>query len=750
MAIARIDSKRSTLALIAGVVVLSFVWAFFGLETTSAISNIAPDPAEYGDAGSPNRIRLSLSNIPSTRKVTQIKVPIYVSAPENANPASIRADVQLYDFYLTYGGTYSSYRVWFNDGAGGGVGQCLQGNGVLEVGNFSWSPDYNLWVSTAYTILRDTSCTSTGTEAYNAKIDFRMRIQNYSYTVPGNPERTVTSNGQVPEAGGNSWIAYAVPDANDENSDSYFFSTDARERGGGFANYTLAFATPCNITTATRASIVLYDLDHNDGDNNGGDVSVSVRDLTDPTADLQLTRSGSMGDNGTYWLTMTFQPNHRYQLRVNNIYYWNVLQYRLPYDNIAYVVGCDGPISGELSPLLDIDPTRTTIADGQQFTARFRANSTASATVPVTTEARIWYDRNRNNQFDAGDDEAWHVRTTDGSPDITQANTTSILKQRGVTVDAGRGGVICVSWRLIATTRAGVTVQTNTLVECMRIAQSPFVQVWGNDLRVGGRYGGDTTTTSTALIRTSLMQANSGQYFGSWAEYGVLSPGMVDGMASGSGLANGSTSSNQTAWNRLTFANSSDLVCPSAGGCFTDDGANMGTLPDVAGAIDGGVFSHITPTCPTGGTINTTLVTSSRIIRCSGTVTIAGDITMAPGPFTSERAVPQLIILADTINIQSGVQRVDAWLVANQTINTCANGPANLTLNDCNRPLTVNGPTIARTLLLRRTAGAGAVSASSYAERFNLRADTYIWAYNQAQYNTTMRTTHIRELAPRY
>jgi hypothetical protein len=159
-------------------------------------------------------------------------------------------------------------------------------------------------------------------------------------------------------------------------------------------------------------------------------------------------------------------------------------------------------------------------------------------------------------------------------------------------------------------------------------------------------------------------------------------------------------------------------------------------------------------------------------------------------------ALPQILIFADNVNITEGVTRVDAWLVVdNGTINTCsghkfgdsANGLIGLEANDagmrdayksygnCDKTLVINGPVYANHLSLMRTAGAfhsdaentsdGVLDRSVGANRddddkkkgavapaeiFNLRADAYIWAYNQAQRYSEAVVTYTRELAPRY
>ena len=156
-------------------------------------------------------------------------------------------------------------------------------------------------------------------------------------------------------------------------------------------------------------------------------------------------------------------------------------------------------------------------------------------------------------------------------------------------------------------------------------------------------------------------------------------------------------------------------------------------------------------------------------------------------------ALPQVLIFANNISIAENVTRVDAWLIANEgTINTCAGHNVNNVVardakqqyvnfgGNCDKTLVVNGPVYAHHMELLRTAGAnhgngdsladsltdddprerslGSTRSTSDARRgsaapaeiFNLRADAYIWAYNQAQRYSEAVVTYTRELAPRY
>ena len=137
------------------------------------------------------------------------------------------------------------------------------------------------------------------------------------------------------------------------------------------------------------------------------------------------------------------------------------------------------------------------------------------------------------------------------------------------------------------------------------------------------------------------------------------------------------------------------------------------------------------------------------------------------GVYSSISQLPQMIIIADEIRVSPEVTNIDAWLIAGRgnkvgqgTINTCAGYSYNsLTASVCNQTLTINGPVFAGKLLLNRTAGAGSDLASpgnqatqsiKPAEIFNLRADTFLWSYAQAQRFSQANMVYSREMAPRY
>ncbi len=319
---------------------------------------------------------------------------------------------------------------------------------------------------------------------------------------------------------------------------------------------------------------------------------------------------------------------------------------------------------------------------------------------------------------------------------------------------------------------------------CIIVGKHPLVQVHGGDIRVGRHFvtdpitvptdeDGDDSPPAPTSIQTSTTLKTDGRTYGSWAEYGVISPGLVVGFASLSGLEGGyqSTLTNsQQYWSKLTFANTDDEY-----GLFTSNDIGQGTIPDAASAILAGraVTDNLTGTNgsltfngataqrrlyqKTSGNLDIEAGTvggdSTIIVNVpNGTVTIKGDITYYDGPYTDISQIPQLVIIAKAINIDPDVTRVDAWLIANSTsggtISTC-DDPNTLTSQICYKPLTINGAIMARQLNLRRTGGAGAGGAAGDpAEIINLPGGTYLWSQSEGRNGVRAQTTFTTELPP--
>lgn len=364
-------------------------------------------------------------------------------------------------------------------------------------------------------------------------------------------------------------------------------------------------------------------------------------------------------------------------------------------------------------------------------------------------------------------DPFWSVeRTFTASPPVT--NGPSNLRYR-VPDSAPIGTQICYVASVSRPTANSSPVWRHSAMVCVVVGKQPKVQVWGGDVRSGG---GISTSLSTIDNRT----------YGSWVEYAALSKARNEGLASGAGLNRGAASVGQSSWSNLTFANTGTAPACTFGcynfsvsaaalaGQFAASSANT-TLVGTRNlnSLSSGVYY-----VASGTTLNLAATTVSHgktiiiVANTGATVTIDGDIEYEdveykarrtnPGDVTI-RELPQVIIKASTINIRNAAERVDAWLLATNstntgTLNTCSNVgvTARLTTTICDNPLTINGPVVADTVYLRRTAGSEVAAAQrgDPAEVFNLRADAYMWASVYGSRSEQVQTVYSKELSPRF
>ena len=276
-------------------------------------------------------------------------------------------------------------------------------------------------------------------------------------------------------------------------------------------------------------------------------------------------------------------------------------------------------------------------------------------------------------------------------------------------------------------------------------------------------------------------QVNEDVVYGSWGEYALVANGQIKGMASGAAFhPSGTNSTAQGNWSSLTFANT--FSTNPTGGCTTASPwgcyAHKSSMPKVESLFSAGTnISGTVATVDTnslkgkvntktGGTINITGGTLGvgewAVINApTSTVNITENLSYSNNTISNINNIPQMIIIANNININSDVTRVDSWLIAKNALATCdAKGHAaqlnttssgfDLSSEDCKKQLLVNGPVMAKKLWLRRTAGAGTGdSTGNPAEIFNYRPDAMLWL-NSRFNNKALRTTNITELPPRY
>ena len=269
------------------------------------------------------------------------------------------------------------------------------------------------------------------------------------------------------------------------------------------------------------------------------------------------------------------------------------------------------------------------------------------------------------------------------------------------------------------------------------------------------------------------MDQTNQNVYGSWGEYGIITNGKADS-ASGAGLSssfNGRSGVTPRDYNKLTFAN-----IPKFGNfSSTSSVPDNFTLPSVRGAR-GNISGNVDVNSLASGEYNAGNVTltgsklsvgKSIVIKSSGVVRISGDLLYTDT--NDVRQLPQLIIYAKNIIIEHSVGEVNAWLITQKDgyVSTC---DAVININtgswlsgvsdvSCGKQLKINGPIKTGHLFLRRTYGGKHASSAKNdpnmhpgtpAEIINLRADTYIWAYNNYRNTGAISTMNIRELPPRY
>lgn len=298
---------------------------------------------------------------------------------------------------------------------------------------------------------------------------------------------------------------------------------------------------------------------------------------------------------------------------------------------------------------------------------------------------------------------------------------------------------------------------------CLVVGKKPKVQIWGGDL-----WAGNIVDTSTSK--------KSGNTFGSWIEYGIFAKGNIAGAASGAAYASGGAVTFCNA-SKLSFTNTpctDDIVgnynnaksIPDVAASFpvnaSDPTRNLGSNIDLSTPSLQGIYTATGAVTITGGGGGKFIKKEQWIVinAPEANITITGDIYYTHSTLHSTSEIPQVVIIAKNITINSDVTNVDAWLIAkNGRIDTC-NTKSGLTIYTCGSELTVNGPVMANQLYLYRTAGSGLGSASSLdgqnhsgdpAEVFNLRADAYLWAAARASVvDGRAQTVYTTELPPRF
>lgn len=157
----------------------------------------------------------------------------------------------------------------------------------------------------------------------------------------------------------------------------------------------------------------------------------------------------------------------------------------------------------------------------------------------------------------------------------------------------------------------------------------------------------------------------------------------------------------------------------NAGGGYTPLGNsayNLGSMP----ASATGIYIH-----NTGGNLSLSgTYTGSRpitIVALSGVVNITNPVVLNAPSLEGKDAPSIGIISANDININGAATRVDAYLFADGTINTCVEGNTAA----CRNTLDVNGFLMSRAILFRRL-GPATGGTATVGERINLTGQLYM------------------------
>lgn len=328
---------------------------------------------------------------------------------------------------------------------------------------------------------------------------------------------------------------------------------------------------------------------------------------------------------------------------------------------------------------------------------------------------------------------------------------------------AAVGTKFCFVFSISPPTANPTPVWRHSAMRCVIVGKAPKMQVLGGDVRVGGS------------IETGVSSVGSPvNTYGSWGEYGVFSVGCNSGFASGSAFNNGAAGTYSATvlrsnWSKLTFANTGVTTCTDGLGAYNFSSSSAGLRGQFSGGSAPGTSDISGLGSGTYNVGNVTLTASSAIapgrsivIVSSGTVTIGSNITYNNdnngSRYTSTKDIPQVVIRAARIHVAESVTRIDGWLLGG-IIDTCyragytagvhsaTSTQARLSSSICSNVLEVNGPVAADKIFLRRTRGADPTSRSEPAERFNLRADAYLWGSGYA--SDAARTVYSKELPPR-
>lgn len=421
-----------------------------------------------------------------------------------------------------------------------------------------------------------------------------------------------------------------------------------------------------------------------------------------------------------------------------------------------------------LTPSVDLtsESGSNVLGINERWNAVARTSNSGIATGSANYQWTSWYDLNGDSTWQAN--EGYIYNPLAGGVSVgANATTTHNPNPRFGNTNPPSGATQVCTALFLNNPGAGTTIAQPSDTACLPIGKTPKAQVWGGDIRTGAASASLGYGYNPDAKIIGLTSSANGKTYGSWSEYALMAPNAINAAGSAAGLAGGVSSNNQADWSNYTFADTTTEPADSFG--YFSGGSGLGEMPDIRSYLTSGLkgidleennSSGLIAQSggyggyATNGEINVGNDSRVLYIHNGNDLLITNNII---NEFSGKNLsnMPQLVIIVDgNIDILSSVTKIDAWLIATGSINTCVNGNGDsedLHGTVCGEKLNINGPIQANQLFLRRTAGSDTVDTlNDPAEIINLRGDAYLWLRGIVQKNSGIHTTSVQEMSPRY
>ena len=778
--------KRVRGLILLGIAVALFATSFLFPEAAHAAPNIGPDPADftastrYGNTNGNTRTVDYTVATSAYNTILSTRLNIYL--PSSSGTIVITNHNICYGTFRNGGRNYDQ----IDDGTANSSGNAVS----FQIGA---STQWGAWDSSSTCDSKTLTFNVSG-----AALDVNTGMYKYQLVVSANPSTdkymntfwvTAPSNGYVSQDSSLSTSSFALNQTSPIPAGSNPSNTQSPPSPyQDYTNYVVKFAPDCSLTTSSVAkSIEIFD------DDNSGNWDVQPRpflvklveidNVTNAQTNVPLSASfpdGSGSASGpdasgyyTYATTanakriiinFTVKKGKKYQWLVDSVYYDNTLQFKVPYDNVYYYLGCAQPDS-KLKAGMVATPATMAQEETATFTpsisvSSFRANHDVTCSITRTLYPAAGGTTSLGTQPCQTTGGATTIPVTGNGVITLASNNFSNASQ------ATPGSRICDTITITSPSDPDyfAAASDNTAEACVRITKTPHVQFIGGDVWAGGGFTAVSPGTCTTAARITTAQPSAtlsdGTYAGSGVAYGAFALGKITNFGSASYPLVGSLGDN---W---LFANTNTSNYGYFNGgehCLNDYAAAYAAAPTLVGggsinvtcndASCGGGGSgawRVTSSASFSGTVP---VDRTKVYFVNGDATITGNITHVAS-YPNVDGVPSIVIIATgDIRVNAGVTQLDGIFISRGTFYTCYPKPEPATISTCNSKLTVNGSVVANRIDLHRTAGADGTTPAtrkSAAEVFNLSPEVYLNNALNLTANPTITTVELRELPPRF